>query len=134
MTVRVPSDYYRLLREVTTRENWEEWVLYMLAAITDTARWTTKKIAAIRGLIKKTTEHMQTEAPKIYSHELAELIFVRPYCRIGHVIEAGLAQRQTASRYLKTLVDIGLLKEIKAGREKVFLNPAFIDLLKRDDV
>jgi Fic family protein len=131
--IRNKVDYYRLLLEVTTRENWEQWVLYMLAAITDTARWTTRKIIAIRALVKSTTERMQTAAPKIYSRELAELIFVRPYCRITHVTEAGIAKRQTASIYLKTLVDIGLLKEVKVGREKVFLNPAFIDLLKKDD-
>jgi Fic family protein len=57
---------------------------------------------------------------------------VRPYCRIAHVVEAGLAKRQTASTYLKALADIGVLREHKMGREKVFLNPAFIDLLKRD--
>lgn len=131
--IRNKADYYRLLLEVTTRGNWEAWVLYMLAAVADTARWTTRKIIAIRRQIKTTTERMRTGAPKIYSRELAELIFVRPYCRIVHVMEAGIAQRQTASRYLKALADIGLLQEVKAGREKVFLNPTFIELLKRDD-
>jgi hypothetical protein len=47
-------------------------------------------------------------------------------------VEAGLAKRQTASVYLKELTAIGILREHKMGREKIFLNPAFIDLLKRD--
>jgi Fic family protein len=90
------------------------------------------KILAVRTLLEETTERMRRDAAPIYSRELAELIFVRPYCRISHIVEAGLAKRQTASAYLKHLTDIGILREHKVGREKVFLNPAFIELLKRD--
>lgn len=69
---------------------------------------------------------------KLLERQSAELVFVRPHCRITHVVEAGLAKRQTASVYLKRLAAIGILREHKIGREKIFLNPAFIDLLKRD--
>ena len=67
--------------------------------------------------------------PKIYSRELAELIFVHPYCRIGDVVKAGIARRQTAAVYLKTLVAAGLLDEIKAGRENLYINPPLLALL-----
>lgn len=131
--VQHKADYYRLLLAVTTHEQWEGWILYMLAAVANTARWTTRKIAAIRALIDTTAERMRTEAPHIYSRELAELIFERPYTRIAHVVDAGIAKRQTASVYLKELCAVGLLEERKVGREKVFLNPALIALLKRED-
>jgi len=127
------ADYYRLLLAVTTEEQWEDWILYMLAAVKETAQWTTAKIRAIRSLIEDTATRMRANAPSIYSRELAELIFVQPYCRIANVVEAGLAQRQTASVHLKQLCDIGVLTEVKAGREKLFINPAFINLLNRDD-
>lgn len=131
--VQHKTDYYRRLLAVTSDERWEEWILYMLAAVTDTARWTTRKIGAIRALIDATAERMRAEAPGIYSRELAELIFERPYARIAHVVDAGIAKRQTASAYLKELCAIGLLEENKVGREKVFLNPAFVELLKREE-
>jgi Fic family protein len=131
--VQHKADYYRKLLAVTTDDKWEDWILYMLAAVADTARWTTRKIAAIRTLIDATAERMRADAPSIYSRELAELIFERPYARIAHVVDAGLAKRQTASVYLKELCTIGLLEENKVGREKVFLNPAFVELLKRDE-
>jgi Fic family protein len=130
--VRNKADYYRGLQSVTRTDAWEPWLLYMLDGVTETARWTTNKIVAVRGLLEETTERMRRDASAVYSRELAELVFVRPYCRIAHVVEAGLAKRQTASTYLKALADIGVLREHKVGREKVFLNPAFIDLLKRD--
>jgi Fic family protein len=130
--LRHRSEYYSGLQSVTATGAWEPWLLYMLHGVTETARWTMDKILAVRTLLEETTERMRREAGPIYSRELAELIFVRPYCRISHIVEAGLAKRQTASAYLKHLTDIGILREHKVGREKVFLNPAFIELLKRD--
>jgi Fic family protein len=130
--LRHRSEYYSGLQSVTATGAWEPWLLYMLHGVTETARWTMDKILAVRTLLEETTERMRREAGPIYSRELAELIFVRPYCRISHIVEAGLAKRQTASAYLKHLTDIGILREHKIGREKVFLNPAFIELLKRD--
>ena len=67
--------------------------------------------------------------PKIYSRELTELIFVNPYCRIGDVVKADIAKRQTAAVYLKALAAEGLLEEIKAGRENLYINPPLLTLL-----
>jgi Protein adenylyltransferase SoFic-like, C-terminal domain len=48
---------------------------------------------------------------------------------IGNVVESGVAQRQTASEYLKALCWIGVLQERKAGRETLFINPRLLRLL-----
>lgn len=130
--LRNKADYYSGLQAITETGAWEPWLLYMLHGVTETARWTMNKIIAVRQLLGETAERIRRDAGQIYSRELAELVFVRPYCRITHVVEAGLAKRQTASAYLKELAAIGILREHKIGREKIFLNPAFIDLLKHD--
>lgn len=127
--IRRKADYYRLLRAVTAEGRWEDWILYMLKAVEDTARWTTAKIHAIRKLMQDTAEIVRVQAPAAYSRELIELIFVQPYSRIGNLVDAGIAQRQTASVYLKELCDAGVLKEVKAGREKLFINPRLMTLL-----
>jgi Fic family protein len=126
------ADYYRLLRKVTSHNAWEEWVLYMLRGVEETAYWTTAKIGAIRKLTSLTAEHMKAKASKIYSLELVHLIFEMPYCRIQNLVEAKFCERQAASRYLKQLVEIGVLEEQAAGREKVFLHPKLLTLLTRD--
>ncbi len=126
------SDYYRLLLAVTTENDWEPWLLFMIKAVRETAQWTTAKVREIRTLLDETVERIRREAPRIYSRELAELIFVQPYCRIGNVVEAGVAQRQSASVYLKTLVGIGVLTEMKVGRERLFINPPLLRLLTGD--
>ena len=40
-----------------------------------------------------------------------------------------IAKRQTASNYLVKLVELGVLQEVDAGREKLFLHQHLIDLL-----
>ena len=80
-----------------------------------------------------TTNHLRTQAPKIYSRELVELVFSQPYCRIGNVVQGGIAKRQAGSEYLKKLCAISVLQEVKAGREKLFINPRLVTLLTSDD-
>lgn len=130
--IRRKAEYYRLLQAVTTEGRWEEWILFMLAAVDETARWTTDRIRAIRELLNDTAEWVAAESPAVYSRELIELLFVQPYCRIANVVEAGIAKRQTASVYLKALCDAGILREVKAGREKLFINPRLMALLTEE--
>ena len=126
------TDYYRLLLDVTREQAWEPWIIYILKGVEDTATWTTAKIAAIRALQTMTVEHVKRAAPKIYSHELVDLIFELPYCRIQNVVEKNIAGRQAASRYLKQLTKIGVLNEVTLGREKLFIHPKLMQLLTRD--
>jgi len=131
--IKKRTEYYRLLNAVTSDDAWEPWVLYMLDAVHDTAIWTTKKIKAIRELLRRATEHVRAHAPALYSGELVDLVFEQPYSRIGNIVSANIAKRQTASVYLKELCDIGVLREVKAGREKLFIHPNLIALLTAED-
>ena len=126
------ADYYRLLLNVTCKDAWEEWVLYILKGVEETALWTTAKIDAIRTLSVHTVEYVRKKLPKVYSLELINVIFERPYCRIQNLVDAKIAERQAASRYLKQLAEIGVLEEQIVGREKLFLHPKFLGLLIRE--
>ena len=126
------ADYYRLLLDTTRTGNLEPWVIFMLQAVEETAKWTTGKIATIRTLAEHTTAHVRERLPKIYTRELVDVIFEQPYCRIGNLVEKNIAQRQSASRYLKELTAIGVLREVQAGKEKLFIHPKLMQLLADD--
>jgi Fic family protein len=126
------ADYYRLLLEVTSRQAWEAWTLFVLEGIEQTANWTTAKIEAIRKLSAHTAEHVRGALPKIYSHELVSLIFELPYCRIQNVVGAKIAERQAAARYLKQLAKIGVLEAKAVGREKLFIHAKLLRLLTQE--
>ena len=63
----------------------------MLQAVAETYRWTTGKIGGIRKLANHTAEHVRVRLPKIYTRELVDVIFEQPYCRIGNLVEKGVA-------------------------------------------
>lgn len=131
--VQNKQDYYRLLLDVTRNQNWQDWIVFMLKTVETSADWTTRKIEAVRELIEQTTECVRNRLPQIYSHELIQVIFEQPYCRIQNLVQQDIAKRQTASVYLKQLSDIGVLYEIQAGKEKLFVHPKLIQLLTQDN-
>ena len=124
------DSYYKLLSRVTAEAAWEPWIVYMLDAVAQTAQWTTSKIEALTTLMDETVRYVKAVQPKIYSRELVELIFTQPYCRIGDLVENGIASRNIAAKYLKELTAAGVLEQKKEGREVLYLNTRFLDLLK----
>jgi len=133
------ADYYRFLLDVTRANAWEPWLLYLLRGIEETATWTTEIIATLRNLAEETAERVRIELPKIYSRELVDVLFEQPYVRISNVVDAGIAKRETASKYLKALVGIGVLEDEKVGRERLFVNLRLMEVvasrsgLRRDE-
>ena len=127
------ADYYRLLLEVTANQNWQDWVIYILKGIENTAKWTLNKIEAIKVLTIETRRYIQQSLPHLYSLELIELLFEQPYTRIANLEQAGIAKRQTASKYLKELCDVGVLSEQIVGRDKLFIHPKLMELLRGEN-
>jgi Fic family protein len=123
------NEYYQLLLKVTKENDWESWILYILSAIGDTCRWTLNKIEAIKHLSEEVTRIVKSQASTIYSRDLIDVIFTQPYCRIANLIDYGIAKRQVASVYLKKLCEIGILEEVREGRDKIFIHPKMINLL-----
>ncbi len=126
------ASYYHLLLEVTRSRAWEQWILFMVDATAQTARWTTAKITAMRGLYEEAVRYVRDRLPKIYSRELIDVIFEKPYARISDLVDREIAARQTASRYLAELETIGVLRSFTLGREKLFVHPRLMSLLKSD--
>lgn len=124
------SDYYGGLRRVTEEGKWEEWILFMLRAVEETALATHALVLDIRALMLETTDKIRTELPKIYSKDLVEVLFSQLYCKIPFLEQAGVAKREAASKYLKELSRIGVVSPpVEVGRENYYLNHAFFTLL-----
>jgi Fic family protein len=125
-------DYYESLRRVTEEQAWEAWTLFMLRAIESTAVTTHRRIQDIRALMHQTQETVREQLPKMYSKDLIEVLFAQPYCKIRFLEQAGLAKRDTASKYLQELSRVGVLSpRLEIGREAYYLNRPFLALLAR---
>ncbi len=121
--------YYNGLRNVTEENTWEPWILYILEGLEQTAIETRKQIMTIHHLIQEMSEKVRTRLPRIYSRDLVEVLFRAPYCKIKSLEDAGIVKRQTASRYLQQLEEIGILRGIKSGRDIYYINDAFLRVL-----
>lgn len=132
--IRHKLKYYAALLNVTKEGAWEDWILFMLQAVEETALWTCLKAEAITRLKRETTCFIEASPllKGVYSPELVQIIFMRPCCRIAALTEAGIAKRQTAMKYLNLLTQAGILHSAAAGREKLFINSRLMALLKSD--
>ena len=127
------NDYYRLLRAVTAEGAWIEWVLYMLDVVQESATSTTRKIGAIRACQEDIAERARAATPGGRDAQFLAVLFEQPYCRINTVADRCDVSRQTASTWLHALVQVGLLRDVKVGREILFVNHEFLDVLTRPE-
>lgn len=127
--LRRRQEYYQLLRGITERQEWRPWLDYMVEAVRVTAQATLRLIRDIHDLLEKYVETAKSGMSTGYSRDLIRLIFHQPYCKIQMVVDAGLARRVTASKYLSELEELGMLHCIQIQRDKYFINHGLLDLL-----
>jgi Fic family protein len=123
------AEYYRLLQAVRTDGAWEEWVMFMLEGIEQTARQTTRLVHRIRDLMLLHKVKIRTELPRIYSQDLLNNIFGHPYSKIAFVERDLGVSRITATRYLDELTKIGVMQKLRIGRDNYYVNHELVDLL-----
>ena len=123
------DEYYKLLQSVRESENWEPWLLYMLKALEVTALDTSKMIQDLILLMQEYKQTIKVKLPKIYSHELINNLFSHPYTNNEFLVEELGIHRNTARRYLDSLVVIGLLKKEKIGNQNFYINKKLFILL-----
>ncbi len=124
------DDYYHLLQSTRDdREQWEQWVVYMLEGISLTAQSTIVLIQHIKQLLQEQKQHIRSQFPKVYSQDLLNNLFKNPYTKIQFLMQDLNVSRPTATRYLNTLAEAGILEKARWGRESYYLNARLIDLL-----
>src|SRR5690606_9843248 len=67
--------YYTCLRNVTEKNDWENYILYMLDMIEQTSINGLARLNKITSVLENTAEEIKKKLPKIYSKDLIEIIF-----------------------------------------------------------
>ncbi|MHB8580753.1 MAG: Fic family protein [Ignavibacteriaceae bacterium] len=124
------AEYYRLLREVTIKDNWKAWVNYILTAIETQSLETTSTVIKIRDLTQTYRENIKSKLSKIYTADLVEFIFTYPFYNQKIMMESLLISRKTSALYFSLLEKEGFVVSMKIGRDVVYYSPKFIKLLK----
>ena len=127
--VRSKADYYRLLQTVRDDDAWEDWVLYLLGAVEQTAQQTITTIQAIKAALFD-YKHRIRAGYKFYSQDLINNLFTHPYTRIDYVQRDLQVSRLTATKYLDALAAGGFLRKQKIGRGNYYVNLALSAVLQ----
>ncbi|HEY4957961.1 MAG TPA: Fic family protein [Caldimonas sp.] len=127
--VRNKAEYYRLLQTVREDDNWEEWVLYLLEAVEQTAGQTISTIHAIKAALID-YKHRIRAGYKFYSQDLINNLFTHPYTKIEFVQRDLQVSRLTATKYLDSLVEGGFVAKHKVGRGNYYVNLALSAVLQ----
>lgn len=124
------DDYYFALSAVTQRSSWKPWIHYMLKAVLATSLNTNQIIDDILNQMEATYNYAKPKL-KWYSLELNQALFSQPYIKqkvIGEVI--NVKSRTTLTKYVKELIQLGILSAKEDGREVFYVNNDLIRILQ----
>jgi Fic family protein len=130
--INYKSEYYQLLRGVTEKNNWNDWVMYILTALIETAQITTHKIRNMILLKDEYEIKMKQVLGVSYNYELLQLMFTLPYLKIELLEKKEIAHRQTASQWLKKMTDADIVRPQKIGRTTYYVNYRLMELLSNN--
>lgn len=123
--------YYMHLQNVTEKNNWTDYILYMLDMIEQTSILGLSRLESIVALMETTGLKIKEQLPKVYSKDLVEVLFKLPYTKRQNLIDIGLGTPKTVGNYLMELEEQGFLKSIKVGKEKLYLNHELMKVLEQ---
>ena len=126
------NDYYKKLASVTSKGRWLDWVEYILLMVKQSAELALTQIENINSLQQDFSKRYTSEVFKLgMSADLVNLVFEKPYCKIGHVVERCSVSRPTAAKWLEELEKLGALESLVLGRDKYFINHQMLEILER---
>jgi len=126
--IKHKPDYYRLLQKVREENLWEEWLLFMINGVEQTAKETIDLIIQIKELMLS-CKHKLRANYKFYSQDLLNNLFKHPYTKIEFVVNDLGVSRLTAANYLNKLSDDKMLRKEKLGTGNYYINEELYNLL-----
>jgi len=125
------SVYYQLLHDLRINNNFNNYLIYMIKGIEWTCDFTINFINEFNSKIVEAEKTIKNKLPKIYSKELVEYLFYDFYTRNEYLCNKLSITRNTASKYLKSLCDAGILIEEKIGKHKIYKNSYLYSLIDK---
>jgi Fic family protein len=126
------AEYYQVLQDVRTKNDWEHLILYFLKSVEVTAKQTINLITEINDLMYNYKIDIQNQLPKIYSQDLINNLFRNPYTKIEFLEQELKISRRTAQNYLDSVAENGFLEKIKIGKSNYYINNALIKILMNE--
>ena len=128
--IKHKPDYYQFLQKVRDENLWEDWILFMIKGVEETARETIDLITNIKSLMLD-YKHRLRDNYKFYSQDLLNNLFKHPYTKIEFIVNDLGVSRLTAANYLNKLSDDKMLRKEKLGTGNYYINQELFELLTK---
>ncbi|OFY50425.1 MAG: addiction module protein [Bacteroidetes bacterium GWF2_41_31] len=128
--IKHKSQYYKFLQQARDENLWEDWILFMIKGVEETAKETIELIKKIKDLMLD-YKHRLRDNYKFYSQDLLNNLFKHPYTKIEFIVNDLGVSRLTAANYLNKLSDDGMLRKDKLGTGNFYINEELFELLTK---
>jgi Fic family protein len=127
------GEYYRLIQSIRDKGDdnqaeWEQWILFMLRGVEQTATDTIRLVKGISILMNEYKIKLRGMLGKFYRHELLNNLFFHPYTKVEYLERDMMVTRQTAAKYLDKIAETGLLNKVKMGKHNYYINVQLCNL------
>ncbi len=129
----VRSDQYRhLLREISTRGAWDDWISFFCRALSTQAADAESRIRDLLGWREEALAMLRANRVKGVALVVTEKLIEFPSLTVKHISETHGVSSQAANNAVNRLVDLGVLEEV-TGRSynRVFHATAVFNILFR---
>ena len=125
-------EYYDRISEVRRSGNYEQWVKFFLEAVDSAASDAVESIEKLSKLHEKNIALLpKPKRKKDNLRMLFDYLEKHPIIDIKHTSEALKISYNTTSTAVKTLVELGILRETtNAARNRVFSYEAYLEILR----
>ncbi len=125
------QDYYDLLQRVRTHGEWEQWIIYFLNGVNETAHQALEQTSRLMDLREGYRQALKNQPRAL---NLIDPLFQNPYLTAARAEELLQVSHPTARKAIAALADAGIVEEI-TGREwgKIYLARAIWQVISDGD-
>jgi Fic family protein len=126
------DDYYRLLNAVRLEGDWEGWVRHFLEGVASIAKEATDTARDLFALVSADRARaLAAPSSSVMAVRLFEALGQQPIVTIARVTELLEITKPTATKAVKTLVDVGILTETSGRRrDRTYSYAGYLDRLR----
>lgn len=124
--------YYNALTRVRTANDLEQWIVFFLLGIVETAQHGLKTFKGIIALSEEYNKKIQTLGSRAKNaRRLLQLMYATPIVNVRSVEKELNISFSSANRLLKSLTELGVLKETTSySRNRLFVLEKYMNLFR----
>lgn len=128
-------EYYDRMTEVRKSGNYEQWILFFLRAIAETAEDAIDTIDKLTALHTKNIDLIDAESSRIKNNLKSLLTYLEknPIIDVKKTSDALGFSYNTTAKYVDLFCDKGILSQTsKVGKSKIYSYTSYLEILRKD--